>query len=331
MGKKMDLIPSQGGRILEWYKNWYLDQSKLLRIAALPALAAIIVFFVQFVPSTPTSLLVGAGLCIFVNAYNQYLESLLGLQLDSVIGEREDWKKRTEGLTYLNTVLRNLVDSKSRSFIQAAAYAKENQNTAVDYIRAEGTYKKALDRIMALLHQVFEKYGDAQKQQKFRITFLVPNLVPNAEATHLIAKSWYNPEASPPQSVSTVTDYFRKGNCATLASYMWTRDGDLTVLIDDIPSHIKLNSGNAVFNYTHAGQPTYLKAIICHKVVDQSSHTCLGIICVDTNIVGTFESFKESYVIALEAFAIRIIYETRCAFMKTALPRESTNATEGAH
>lgn len=302
------------------YKHWYHKQPKLLKIVIIPSIIAITLITIKLKDLNLIWLCVPASL-LFINFYNQYLDTVLNEDLDNLLKKSEskvnNWKSSFERLVYLNNILNELVDTKSEIFLKATSLAlKVNSQEGIEQIKKAGTYKNNLDRIIALTYKVFERYTDIERKQTFRICYLVPD----TDSDALVAKSWFNKDKTPPLSASEPNNVFFKKGDNTVAGHLWGRNGKPSLLIDNI-EQFKLKSGNNnLFEYTNPGQNDYLKSIYCYKVMDM--HECIGILCIDSNISDTLEKHEQFYEDVLESFAKRIIFETRCAFMKNTLSRE---------
>lgn len=312
-------IPTAGGRVLEGYKQWYYRQPKLLRAVSLPTIFGLSALAIE-VNDAKAEWWYLLAFILFINLYNQYLEALLGDALSKAQKRLQGWKNHSERLLHLNNILKELVENKSGMFLDTVDVARKTGdiNEAIGKIRASGSFEKSLSRIVAMLYKVFEKYADTHNNQRFRVTYLVPD----DTGERLVAKAWYNIDQAPPVSIEDANGtYFSKGD-RTVAGFLWGRDDHDSILIDDVEKHMATEGTDAMFSYTHGGQPKYLKAILCHKVTDRKVHRCLGILCVDTNLAGTLESYQKFYETVLGSFAKRIVFETRCAYMKKVLNTE---------
>lgn len=302
------------------YKRWYHEQPKLLKVVGIPFLITLSVIIIKYKKLDDLWLFVPAIL-LFINLYNQYLDTLLSEDLDEKLDNMENkmmtWRASAENLLYLNNIFNELVENKSSMFLHSAKKAIDGQrDEGIRDIRDSGSLKNSLDRIVTIIYKVFEKYANIEKNQKFRVCYLVPST--DGVRERLVAKSWFNIDKIPPLSVSTPNEaFFSKGD-TTAAGYLWARNGQKSILIDNV----EIKSGkNDIFAYTHPEQASYLKSIYCYKVMN--FHECIGIICVDTNVADTLSKNEQFYENALESFSKRIVFETRCAYMKSVLSREA--------
>jgi len=302
------------------YKYWYHHQPKLLKIVVLPFLAAISVVIIEYNDLEGWWLFVPA-LLLLLTLYNQYLDTILNEFLDKDLltaqNKMKAWRDSSEDYVYLNNILNELVENKSDMFLRSSKTAiDEDVEAAIVEIRELGSLKNSLDRIFAVLYKIFERHADIQNNQKFRVSYLVPD----SDGNHLVAKSWFNIDKVPPRSVLEPNGtYFSKGD-STTAGYLWANNGKEDILIDNIDEFLNEKKDINIFHYTHPDQANYLKSIYCYKVMN--NHECIGIICVDSNVPDTFRKRKQFYKNALESFSKRIIFETRCAYMKKSLSRE---------
>jgi len=302
------------------YKAWYHKQPKLLKIVIIPFTIAISLIIIKTQNYSLWWLVVPAAL-LFISFYNQYLDTILNEDLDKLLDKSKSkvqvWRSQFERLVYLNNVLNELVESKSEMFLETATLAiDDSPRKGIEQIREAGSYKNSLDRIIALIYKVFERYTDIERKQEFRVCYLVPD----TESDTLIAKSWYNKDKIPPFSVSKPNPAFFKKGDSTVAGHLWARNSSPSLLIDDIEKFKQDSKNASMFEYTNSGQSDYLKSIYCYKVMNK--HECIGILCIDSNISGTLEKYEQFYKDVLESFAKRIVFETRCAYMKNTLSRE---------
>ena len=302
------------------YKSWYHKQPKLLKIVIIPFIIAISLIVIELHDLDLIWLFLPA-LLLFISFYNQYLDTHLNEDLDKLLDKSElkvkEWKLQFERLVYLNNVLNELVETKSEMFIESATIAVEGSpKEGIEQIREAGSYKNSLDRIIALIYKVFERYTDIERKQTFRVCYLVPD----TDSDTLIAKAWYNKDKTPPFSVLKPNSTFFKKGDSTVAGHLWARSGAPGLLIDNIEKFKQDSRNNGMFEYTNTGQSDYLKSIYCYKVMNM--HECIGILCIDSNISGTLEKYEQFYKDVLESFSKRIVFETRCAYMKNTLSRE---------
>lgn len=310
---------------LEGYKTSYLAQPKLVRVGVMPALIACIasispIFNLQE-PRTALILFGFTGFFIFLNAYNQHIETderaetderLSALSTELKLAER---KARIE--SHVGMFFNELVLQKSETFIEALEAATKSdtngRTTAITGIREKNDTQIHLDRLMANLRtSVFEKIARTQDGEQIRIAYFTPS----EDDQRLELKSH-----APVHFTQTI----EKGGGA--ASIAWTSNNDELFFIDDVDELCRKEGAHSPFVYLHNGQRSTIQSIVTFRVFDAITGLCYGIVCIDSNVIGMFTDRIGRLECKMLAAAIRarIIYETRFGLMKGALPR--TNST----
>jgi len=312
-------ITSNAGHALERYKLWYLEQPKFVRIVLFPFPLTILVIIIETL-SLNGVWFIAPAMLLFANLYNQYLDVIVSDEaegkLSSVKRQRDRWTELSSKLMFLNNVLKELVEEKSSQFLKTVETATNHGNEAAyEEIRNSSSFDKSLDRIVAMVYKVFENHADTNKDQQFRVTYLVPD--ETGRRLRVVASC--NPDRSMPASVDNAEDGFFTSGGRTLAGHLWGRSGHDIHIIDDVENDIKKHGDKLPFIYSHAGQKSYLKSIMCYKVTDKIEHEVLGFMCVDSNVHSTFIKNQRYYKIVLDAFSKRVLFETRNAYMKSVL------------
>lgn len=313
------VIPTAFGKLLEAYKQWYLPQPKLLRAFGMPFALGAATLVLQYggLPASWNSNILLLCLVVLLpwTLYNQYLDVVAADNVNDVIKERNRWRDMAERFIHLNNVLRELVSIKSGVFLETYALAESSIEDARNSIRDRNSLKHNIDRIVALLHKTLEKYANTLAGQRFRVAYLTP-----VEGdSHLQLTSWFNSKREKPHTCGGDHSAFVKDG-RSLAVYVWRRDKRDPVHIDDLPTYVAERPEDGLFSYTSERQKEYLKAIMCYKVEDPKLHVCLGVICLDSNVVGAFDILGVDYCKqVLDTYAERIVFEHRFSLMKQKL------------
>lgn len=338
------------GKKLENYKTLYLAQPKLVRIFALPALTAVTVFLFENGASVTTSnktMVLSVCALLVWNAYNQFLEAIT---YEREVAKREELQDElrssktvngellslVEKNARLNDVFTELVSRKSEMWLDSVSeFERHGQKAAKEYIRRTNSLKQNIDRIVSSIRLYFDNYSDSTRNQSYRVTCFRPS----KDGTRLELISWDNNKHECPKSSTSGSSAFDRGG-QSLASFMWSRCKKQFFIIDDVPTYVKRHGTAAVFSYIDEAEIEKIRSIACYRVEDGISRACIGIICVDTNVIGglgeillsgsgTSHGDAQDSLTAdvreamceriLESFACRIVFETRFALMKETL------------
>lgn len=308
---------------LEKYRLWYISQPKSLKIVVIPFFIALNVILLErdVLKDFGWINIVFLFILSLWQLWHQYLDAREVDSINEIAREKEHWKKLSGNLVHLNNIFKQLVINKSEMYrrtllmTEQSEQSEESQEKAIKFIREANSYKNHLDRIIAMIHKVFEKYADTSKSQTFRVCFLAPD----KNDQYLVPKSWYNERLAPPRSFSDSdgrNPFIKDGK--TLAGYIWGRDIKFKI-IDDVEKHIKESKEDNIFSYLHQDQKHNIKSILCYSIKEPHGNSCIGVICIDSNKEETFEKGESFYRTILESFEERIIYEARNEAMKNKL------------
>ena len=338
------------GSWLESYKTLLLAQPKLIRVFALPAITSVTVFLFENGENVTTSnrpMVLSVCALLIWNAYNQFLEAIsherevaereeLLAELRSADAVNDELYSLVEKNARLNDVFTELVSRKSEMWLDSVSvFERQGQQAAKEYIRETNSLKKNIDRIISTIRLYFDNYSDSTRNQSYRVTFFRPN----NDHSRLELVSWDNNKHECPKSSTSGSSAFERGG-PSLASFMWTRCKKQFFIIDDVPTYVKQHGTASVFSYIDEGESEKIRSIACYRVEDGISRACIGIVCVDTNVIGglgeillsgsetNHEGVQDSLTAdvkeamcerILESFACRIVFETRFALMKETL------------
>jgi len=317
----MNSSMSKIGCLLENYKLWYLAQAKLIKIFFLPFVLSVFLIYTR----TNTGEKAGSSSFLIIilfllawHLYNQYLDSWEKDSVAVIEKEKEGLVDLVGRMTHLNKVLKNLVEKKLELFQETIDIAEDNMDDAISHIRDTNTFKHNLDRIVAMVHQVFDKYSDSKSDQKFGVTFLAPD----GESNKLVVKSWYNDDSASPVPCDHGDFDVVKGG-KSLAGYLWDSEKS-EVIIDDTHDYVKKNDGrvDSIFSFFNEAQKESIKSIYCYKVEDAKDYSFLGVLCIESNVPNAFNGHKKFYKSMLESFGKRVIFEARFSAMKDRLQSE---------
>ncbi len=318
-------MPSNGGKALQGYKVWYLDQPKLIRVAVLPAIVAMVGGGLQIFPISDSVKIVGGLIFLLLlawAAYNQLIEAdelddsrelAASFEYDSVF-----WQDKYRSASRLNRLFSELVQHKSEMWLAAM---KELEDHGIEKARAFVRKKNALPenvtRIVAVIHKAFMEYVDTSMHEEIRVAYLGPS----EDASRLELKSWCNSATQTPKGLSKSPESFAKGG-NTLAVFVWQKSEEPIYFIDDVEAYCnKHQDDSGVFSYLNNGQRSTIRSIFCYRITDGLSGQCLGVLSIDSNVKGVFDGRISESICRdiVSSAAARIIFETRFSLMKNAL------------
>lgn len=338
---------SPSGSLLENYKQWYSSQPKLLRVAILPGVVAILGAVLQVLPDISNSVRLWGGLllCLLlaVSAYNQFIDTGIQDELhneikrlassisfkDGEIQELEElqdfWDRRIEDYVQLDNIYSELVLFKSKMWLEAIAISKDDSLSAGrGFIRKKNTLKENVDRIIASMYKFFDRYSRAAANRHFRVAYFTPN----ADNSCLELASWSSFHQTAPKINGNCRTAFEKGG-ASLAAFVWTRSTSPFAFIHDTYEYLSNNPESSVFARLNGSDASHIGAIVAYRIEDGLTNACLGVLCIDCNQPNVFEDEigEDTCRQIISSFATRIVFENRFSSMKSCLgpyPQEAS-------
>lgn len=313
---------SQSGKALSNYRQWFLAQPKLVRVAIIPFMLAGITNYFQFFPIEDSHIRWGIVTVVVLlcawTAYNQFIETstweAAKAEADKAREGEKFWQEMTDDSMHLGNLFSELVLKKSEMWLSATdmVSGSSGQPTAArDYVRSQNNLKSNLDRLIThVIYGAFQRFTTARNGEAVRVAYFVPD----ADNKNLEIKNLFNSQHAMPRNRA-----ISRGQ--GFASYVWTRASDEPCFIHDVRTHMAAANGNSHFEYFHDSEKESIRAIFGFRVVDGSTNACLGVVCVDSNVPKIFEDEigEATCKHIANAARARIIYETRFSLMKDSL------------
>lgn len=325
-------MTTASGQALHGYKLWYLEQPKVIRVAALPGFIAILGAVLQIFPLADSIKIAGGAffvLLLALAAYNQLIEADESDDYRERIAELEDesnnwrvesdfWLEKYCSASRLNKGFSELVLLKSKMWLDAIHELEEHGlDFARQFVRKKNALPENIQRIVTFIHKAFKEFVDPAMDEEIRVAYLGPN----ENGDRLELKSWCNSDAQLPKGIAKNADRFGRDS-DTLASFVWAKSDEPIYFIDDVETYCEIHKDNTgVFSYLHNGQRSTIKSIFCYRIVDGMSGQCLGVLSIDSNVKGVFEGRISEGICRsiVTSAATRIIFEARFSVMESAL------------
>lgn len=312
------MIESESGRKLEGYKNTYLRQPKVIRIGfqiLVSGLAVGVGLWPDSFGEYKLAVTLATVLLVMVAAYNQYLEAFtterLQHDLRREVEQSNYWKKIASRYSVLNSAFSELVSLKSDMWIETMKIANSSgREDAVRSVRARNNLPANLERLVQTADFFFQRSLPNDIDPTIRVAYFSSKTDDVLEL-----ENWVNRQNIKPKTCRILR------NEPSFATYVWTRQSNEPVIIDDVQTYMDNHQRDGAFRYFHDEQHSSIRSILCFRVEDHETRLCLGVVSVDSNVPGLFEttigtSLCRSFA---AAFSTRIVFETRFALMKSEL------------
>jgi len=340
---------SRIGSLLERYKQWYLRQSKLVRIVVIPLLIGLYVLYFKFSEKlTGFSDYIGfifVASLLIIGAYNQLIdadeeeekseiiESLDG-EIDFLNSKLLREQKLVESLLTLNEMFSETVLEKSKTWTSSIEVkSRQSREEAIAYVKKYNSKKENIDRLVQSMYRYFDAFANKSLDQSYRVVYFTPT----EDGSRLSVYSWGNRKHEKPRGTIVNTEAFGVEG-RSLASYIWAQSDKRFELIDDVESYVSQHGDKGIFCYISNSEKSTIQSIACFRVEDGATNACLGVLSIDTNVPGGlgelfqpddpqshFTKVQQSAICerVLRSFACRIVFEDRFDRMKTALNGDS--------